>query len=455
MIRGRSSEMDLVMGPGGSCKRLRRLILGALLLLPLLAQSQAALTLPTLTQLAMEYNKDLRAARANVAIARARLIQAGLWSNPSVTLSNNDDRVFNNEGEYTRSAGLSQAFPISGRIAKQRTVARLDVLRAMAEIKEAERQLSAKVATAYYTLVVTERRLEQLNYLQRINAEFVRVIHNRYHAAEVSKLDDNSARIEYRRIEQDKQLLTSVRISQYAVLNQLLGKAANHPLSIQKKITIRHQLPALAALQAQALQNRPDRRNLALAMERARADQRLAKAERFADWTLGLGVQQDKIVVEGAPKQPADRTLAMTLSVPLPLLNRNQGRILEANITGTQALMALDALNLAIDTEVASNYGQIKALQTSLEQTQTTSLRLALDNVKLAREAYQNGQISFLNALQVQRQQNDLQVAYLTTLEKYFQVYVALCTAIGTGQSQGLCPYLASQRNDHGNLFTK
>lgn len=413
-----------------------------------------ALPLQEITQIALANNKDLKAARYNVAIAKARLIQAGLWPNPSINLSNNDDRLFNDEGEYSRSAGFSQAFPISGRIAKQKTVARLDVMKAIAEIREAERQLIAKVANAFYAAVITERRLQQLNYLLRINKELVNVIHNRYHAAEISKLDENAARIEYLRIVQEKHLLHSLRISQMATLNQLMGRDANSPLSLKADLNTGQNFPELPALKTLALTNRPDRQSIALSINRAIADRRLAKAERFADWTVGLGVQQDKIVVEEGPPQPADRTLGVTLSVPLPLLNQNQGRILEASRTGTQAMMALRALNLSIETEIASNYAQLKALRMSLRETQSVSLKIGVESVKLARDSYENGQISLLNVLQVQKQQNDLQMTYLTTLEKYLQVYVALCTAIGPGPTQGFCPYLAYQRNGYDDGIT-
>ncbi|WP_106225916.1 TolC family protein [Legionella pneumophila] len=428
-----------------------------LLLYSSLATAEKALTLREITSIALANNKDLKAARYNVAIAEARLIQAGLWPNPSLNLSNNDDRLFNDEGEYSRSAGFSQAFPISGRIAKQKTVARLDVLKAIAEIKEAERQLSAKVANAFYAAVITERRLQQLNYLLKINKELVDVIHNRYHAAEISKLDENAARIEYLRIAQEKHLLHSFLISQNALLNQLMGRPANSPLFLKGDFITGRRLPELNLLKTWALKNRPDRQAVVLSMSRAQADRRLAKAERFADWTVGLGVQQDKIVVEEGPPQPPDRTLGITLSVPLPLLNRNQGRILEASRTGTQAVMALHALDLSIETEIASNFGQLKALGMSLRETQSTSLKLGVENVKLARDSYENGQISLLNVLQVQKQQNDLQMTYLATLEKYLQVYVALCTAIGPGNTQEFCPYLAYQRNGdgHDNTTTK
>lgn len=411
--------------------------------LPTLVFAKSTLSLKQITQIALHTNRDLKAARFNVSIARARLVQAGLWSNPSLNLTSNDDSAFNNEGEYSRTAGFTQAFPISGRIAQQKKVARVDVVKAVAEIREAERQLSANVANAFYAVVVTERRLKQQNYLLNLNQQLVQVTHNRYHVAEVSELDNNTARLEFQRVNQEKHLLESVKISQIAQLNQLLGRAATAPLALDLNAPKLTPWPKLNTLQALALKNRPDRRALLLTIQRANANVHLARTSRFADWTVGLGVQQDKIVVEGAPPQQADRTLGLSVAIPLPLLNQNQGLIAEAIATGTQAIMALKALNLAIETQVASNYAQLKLLQQALQQNQNQSLQLAIKNMQLAREAYKNGQLSLLNVVQVQRQQNDVQLTYLTNLEKYFQAYVAMCTAIGVGERVAPCDYLS------------
>lgn len=411
--------------------------------LPTLVFAKSTLSLKQITQIALHTNRDLKAARFNVSIARARLVQAGLWSNPNLNLTSNDDSAFNNEGEYSRTAGFTQAFPISGRIAQQKKVARVDVVKAVAEIREAERQLSANVANAFYSVVVTERRLKQQNYLLNLNQQLVKVTHNRYHVAEVSELDDNTARLEFQRVNQEKHLLESVKISQIAQLNQLLGRAATAPLALDLNAPKLTPWPKLNTLQAHALKNRPDRQALLLTIQRANANVHLARTSRFADWTVGLGVQQDKIVVEGAPPQQADRTLGLSVAIPLPLLNQNQGLIAEASATGTQAIMALKALNLAIETQVASNYAQLKLLQQALQQNQNQSLQLAIKNMQLAREAYKNGQLSLLNVVQVQRQQNDVQLTYLTNLEKYLQAYVALCTAIGAGERVAPCDYLS------------
>jgi outer membrane protein TolC len=104
------------------------------------------LALRQLITQALSGNKDLQAARFATAQARARLVQAGVLPNPRLELTNKNDALFKNEGEYTASIGFSQQFPVAGRIARQKDVARVDIDLAVAEIKEAEWKLAGDVA---------------------------------------------------------------------------------------------------------------------------------------------------------------------------------------------------------------------------------------------------------------------------------------------------------------------
>jgi cobalt-zinc-cadmium efflux system outer membrane protein len=103
-------------------------------------------------------NHDLKAARAQVEAALGRLKQAGLWPNPRLDLSNETDRPFANQGEYSQSIGFSQDFPISGRLGRAEDVARVDVARALAEVNEAERKLMGDVAAAFYNVAVIDQK---------------------------------------------------------------------------------------------------------------------------------------------------------------------------------------------------------------------------------------------------------------------------------------------------------
>ena len=97
-------------------------------------QTTLPLSLANLVQIALQNNRDLKVAEANIAIAQGKWVQARLVPNPTLDLSDASDAPFNDEGEYTKSVGVSQSFPVAGRISRQMAVASADVAIAKAEL---------------------------------------------------------------------------------------------------------------------------------------------------------------------------------------------------------------------------------------------------------------------------------------------------------------------------------
>lgn len=418
-----------------------------------LLYGEKALALPVLdlkelTRIAIQNNKDLKAATHIIGQAQGRLIQAGLWSNPSVVLGDTDDKLFTNEGEYTRSAGFNQAFPVSGRIGKQKKLARVDLALAIAEIRNAKRLLGGQVATAYFNLLITQKRLEQSQRLLKLNNSLVNVTQDRYKAAEVSELDANLAQVEYQRVLQEKELLLNLQINQTAQLNQLLGRPAATPLRLYNRLPLALRVPSLEQILENALRCRPDMQMLWLTLDKARANRELAQATRWADWNLGLGIQKNRQVVDGAPPQLPDKALAINLTIPLPLLNQNQGRIMESSLMAAQAAGKIRALKLAIETEITTTYKQLHILTTTLKKNERGALKLGLKNIELASKAYQNGLLPFLGMVQIQRQQNELQMNYITIQDQYLQSLVRFCTAM-SWQDHNSCYYSPGKGISH------
>lgn len=397
--------------------------------------------LKNLIAVAIENNKDLQAAKHNVQLAKAKMTQAGALPNPSLEFTYANDRVFNNDGEYASRVGISQDFPIGGRIAKQTAVARVDIAIAETEILEAERKLRSQVAENYFSLLITFQRLTQINHLIASTQTLTHAASERFRLGEVSEIDSNTAQLEYQRLQQEKEVLNSQQTAKMIQLNVLLGRPQNTPNFMRKSMgeayivaetfPLLNSLPSLPQLQAIAIQQRPDFIATWLNLNRAQADMALARSQRWADWKVGLGVDQGKRVIQGAPPQDTDRLLAFNLSIPVPLLNQNRGRVEEASNAQAKAQATIQALRLTIEAEVASNYHQVHSLQQVLKRTKSNFLPLSNKNVTLAQRAYKSGQISLFEVLQVQRQQNDLYLTYLTTLEQYSQALTRLQTAIG------------------------
>lgn len=385
----------------------------------------AALTVEDAVDEALHANRDLRTAYFAIEQARARLVQSGLWPNPALDLSGSHDFAFANEGEYASSSGFEQRFPVAGRIGRAKDVARVDVALALAEVRDAARRLIGEVQSTFYDLLVLNAQIAERDRLVDIARRLVDVSEARAKLAEVSALDVNTARIELQRLELERSLLVAQQRARSAELNRLLGRAPEASVTVSGEITPTAP-PPQATLRSKALRRRPDLQQVSLQADRARAERALARAERWEDWTVGFSYDRDRLVIDGAPPQQADQLLGLRLTVPLPLLNRNQGRIAEAASIEAQARSRTGALELTVVAEIEAAYRRLEEIRHVVEGYRTTLIPLTDRNVALAQDAYRGGLTSVTQVVQVQRQQSELRTGYLDVLGQYRRAVIDL-----------------------------
>jgi len=394
-------------------------------LLACTAAFAAGRTLDELMRRAVVQNADIKAARAQVAAAVGRLKQAGLWPNPRLGLSNENSA----DGAYARSVAVSQDFPIAGRIGTAQNVARVDVARALAEVNEAERKLLGDVLSTYFEVMALDQKLAVRDRLISIQQTLVDASAARNKTGEVSELDVNAAMLELERLREEHTVFAAERVAKLRTLAGLVALDSDVPLNVITEAPPLAGLPALSKLTDRALERRPDLRLLELSANRALAEQGLARASAWEDWTVSLGARQDKLVVEGAPPQRADKSLMLTLTVPLPLFNQNQGTIAVAVADEVTARERANALELRIKNEVAGEYGQATALLDVAKQFNVRALPLAQRTAALARDAYSKGQLSMTEVVQIERQEIDINTSYIDALAQYLTVISNLRTS--------------------------
>lgn len=392
---------------------------------------ESALSIEAAIRESLQNNRDLGAAYFVIDEARARLVQAGLWPNPALELSGAHDAPFANEGEYVVSIGFEQRFPVAGRLARARDLARVDVAVALAEVRDAVRRLIGEAQTAFYDVLILNQQAAIHDELIRIDRELVEVSEARVKLAEVSTLDVNTARLELQRLELERQVFATQAAAKTAELNRLLGRLPDAPLSPTGEI--RPEPPvALPALREEALRRRPDLQQAALSADRALAELRLAKAERWEDWTVGVGYDRDRQVITGAPSQSADQLLGLRLSVPLPVWNQNQGRIAEAGARERQATSRVAALELTILSEIESALRRVADFGRVADSYHAGVAPLSDRTVKVAQDAYRQGLTSVTQVVQLQRQQTELRAAYLEALAQQRRAAIDLEEAAAT-----------------------
>ena len=391
----------------------------------------APLRVRELITIARKDNKDLQAACYAIDTARAKLQGTGLRANPKLDVSARSDFLFRNEGEYATTIGISQQFPITGRLLHEKDVARVDIALAQTEIEEAQRRVANDVRSAVNRLIVLDRQIASRESLMTVEAQLVKTTRHRFKVAEVSELDVNTAQLDLQRTVQERNGLQSQRQAQVVALNTLLGRPPSAALDIDTSIPDATALPGLEALQQQAITSRPDLHSALLTSDRADAEMRLARDSRWEDWTVGLELSQDKQVITGAPPQGVNRAIGVTVSIPLPFYNKGQGLIAQAQASGDQAQARIAALRETIAGDVAGAHGEATRLQASLSQYGQKVLPISARSVRLSQLGYSQGLIPVFDVVQAQRQQAELNATYLTTLDAYLQALARLHLAVG------------------------
>ena len=159
---------------------------------------------------------------------------------------------------------------------------------------------------------------------------------------------------------------------------------------------------SLAALTARALQQRPDLRAAGAARTRADAELSAARREVYPDLTVGAAYTHSDFEIAG--ENP--NTLAFSLSLPLPLFDRNQANIGRARLEARRADNDGERLRLEVARDVAAAVRQrqrARTLLAALEAPADGMLARAETALTVAEKAYRAGAITMLELLESQR----------------------------------------------------
>ena len=399
------------------------LILPTLVLAALSAAAQPLatnLTPERAVAAALAENRDLTAARFAIRQAEGRLKQAGLWPNPEFEISHQNDVAFENEGENNFSSGFRQRFPITGRLTKARNVARVDVAQAVAEVRNQERLLAGDVFARARELLVLREQLQANQEIQDTLGKLATVSEQRVKVAEVSQADVNLAKLELQKAQLARQLLLNQQEVATTALNQLLGREPKTPLTLSGELPAEFPTQAADETQRHALAQRPDRQLAALSINRAAAEIKLARAEKWEDWSAGFDYSRDDQSFPGTSiGHKVDQFLGLSVSIPIPLWNRNQGNIAVAQATQQRAEAELTALDLRIAAEVRTAGDRLRRLADILRQYREESLKLSEQNVALTQKGYSDGLVNITAVIQAQQQFIELRLSYLETLAEF------------------------------------
>lgn len=368
---------------------------------------------------ALAHNAALLAERANIAIADAHILTAGLRPNPVLSVSGDHMDVLgsgfndlNGGGPTEIVAGFEYTRERGGKRQSRMEVAR--AARSVAELHfmNAARTLVLDVENAFVDALLARDNLE----LARENAGFFKQI-ARINEARVAAGD--LARVELIRSQLAAlQQETAVRQAETRLagaltkLQTLMGRKPGPGFSIAGDLERKDALPLLDELQTGAREQRPDLAALRRDAQRASSEVRLQLANAKPDVTFGTEFRRQQV-------NASSNSLTVTLGVPLQFHNRNQGEIERARQEQRQAELRIRALEAEVAGEVETAYQQFLAARELLDAIRGGMLRQARDVREITEYAYKRGQSSLLELLDAQRAFNETMQGYIEARAEY------------------------------------
>lgn len=397
------------------------LVAGIALLLGAFAGPARAeeMSLQQAVEIAVQNNADLQAFRDEKGLREAGRIRAGLLPNPSLEVSLESGALTGNSGENAFSVGVSQEFLLAGKRAKRVALAQKELEVYGWQLADRERLLKLDAKSRFYQVLLAVRKLKLTEGAIELNRHLYQVAKERLAAGDIPELELNLVQVELARSEGARSAALEALSASRAELSLLLGGREVEPAlptgSLEAGGALKQAQPDLFRL---ALERRPDLMALRAEAEKGSAELALARAEGIPNLTAGLGLKRDTTAVEVAGLEGKDTsyTVGLTLSMPIPLFDKNQPGLREASARRDSAGNRLAAATSRVEREVAAAYASLSNAEQVLSLYLRNIVPQMEENLKLTREAYQLGEVPVLTVFEEQKKYLEVNQGYLEAL---------------------------------------
>jgi len=373
-------------------------------------------------------NLDVLIAKYGIEYTKGQEVTARLFPNPLLSVgtlsSYTQGRTLSNSGQLFTQ--VAQLFELAGKRGYRIESAGFGTQSAEAAFEDAVRLLGLTVKDSYYRNQLAQRRLvlalenrERFSRILDINT----IRFKKGYIAEVDLI-----RIRLQMVDFHSQVIQSLQEAESAKgeLRQLLRLSPKTVLELTTELGFRRIDPDIERLRVAALTVRPDIRAKRYTFSQRESDLKLAKAYRIPDVTIGAGY-----AIQGAQGPDNPGQVALNAGIPLPLFNRNQGGIRQAEVSLQSAEADLDKTVNQVENEVEVAYLNLLQSRRLVEAYFGEVLEDARSTFSIVERAYERGGATILDLLDAARTSRTIQQNYIEALFNYQHHLFQLESAVG------------------------
>jgi len=383
------------------------------------------LTLRQALALALARNPDLASFPWELRSGDARILQAGLRPNPELTvdmenfLGSEPSRRFET---LETTLSISQLVEMGGKRA-----ARIGLASSEKEVSswdyEAKRaDLAAEVAKSFVEVLSAQERLALAGEMTGLAKEVLNAVSARVTAGKISPVEETKASVASSISGLE---LERARLALEGARKRLAATWGNAGPIFSKAVGQLDRLPPIppAEVLADRISRNPDVARWAAEMEQRKATLAQERANGIVDVTLSGGVRRSR--------EAKDTSFVFGATIPLPLFNRNQGRILESQYRVSKAESERAAAGSKVLASLSEAYQALAAGYVEATTLKSAVLPGAQSAFDAATEGFRQGKFGYLEVLDAQRTLFEARGRYVEALGAYHKAVVDTERLIG------------------------
>ena len=373
-------------------------------------------------------NLDVLIAKYGIEYTKGQEVTARLFPNPLLSVgtlsSYTQGRTLSNSGQLFTQ--VAQLFELAGKRGYRIESAGFGTQSAEAAFEDAVRLLGLTVKDSYYRVQLAQRRLMLAEENRERFSRILDVNTIRFKKGYIAEVD--LIRLRLQMVDFQSQVIQSLQEAESAKgeLRQLLRLSPNTMLELTTELGFRRIDPDIEKLRVAALAVRPDIRAKRYTFSQRESDLKLAKAYRIPDVTIGAGY-----AVQGPQGPDNPGQVALNAGIPLPLFNRNQGGIRQAEVSLQAAEADLNKTVNRVENEVEVAYLNLLQSRRLVEAYFGEVLEDARSTFSIVERAYERGGATILDLLDAARTSRTIQQNYIEALFDYQHHLFQLESAVG------------------------
>jgi cobalt-zinc-cadmium efflux system outer membrane protein len=372
-----------------------------------------SLTLDDAIELSLKYNPRLKAAGFEKHARKAAIRQASVFPNPELTtdvenISGSGSLQGTRSAEYT--VGLSQDFEMGGKRTKRKELAESLFDVSVSSLATEQLDVIRLTSERFYSVLANQHRIGVSDSLLIVAKRFSDSVSRRREAGKVSPLEERRANILLANAQLHNEEARRRLTASWNDLREMWADIPNDATVVEGDLEEIIEVPPLQSLLGSIDQHPEVERSQSL-IDYSRSKERLERAVSIPDVNLTVGAR--RIQELGATG------ITASLSLPLPLFNRNRGSIAEAQFESEATTALAHATLVGLQTKLKNLHAEVLSAKSEATLFGKGVVIDAMTNMVATVAGYESGKFDLLTVLDAQRVLFEISNHYVDALGRY------------------------------------